>query len=132
MMSPQEGVTIFIRHDFGPVWSGWYGWFFPLLFLGAIVAVGIMLNYLFRPKHASTVDDDPLRRAARCYASGELERVEFERIQRDLGGHVDDPLRDLAQRLARGVIDVAEFDEIRGRLHGQEPPADSETEPQKT
>lgn len=117
---------MFIRHGFGPVWSGWFGWFFPLLFLGVLVATGLMLYYLFRSKPVSTVDDDPLRRAARRYASGELERVEFERIQSDLGGH--DPLRDVALRLASGKIDVVEFDEIRGRLRGEEPPAEPDTD----
>jgi hypothetical protein len=116
---------MFARHGFEPVWSGWFGWFMPLLFLGILVAVAIVLYYLFRHRPASPVDDDPLRRAARRYANGELERVEFERIQRDLGGPVGDPLRDAALRMARGEIAIAEFDEIRGRLSQ----GDVDTEP---
>lgn len=61
---------------------GWWlgGWLFFALVLLGLVALGY---FLYRRR--GLLADDPLRRAAARYANGKIERVEFERIQRDLG-----------------------------------------------
>jgi uncharacterized membrane protein len=105
-------------HGFG---AGWFGWLVPILLLALLVAGGIALFALIRRPSPPVPDDDPLRRAARRYAAGEIERVEFDRIRRDLGGPADDPLRLAARRLANGEIDLAEFDAVRERLGGKGP-----------
>lgn len=105
------------HHGFAPIWGGWLGWLVPLLMIGLIAAVAVLLVYSFRRRPQRTIEDDPLRRAARRYANGELERVEFERIRNDLvGGSSEDALQNAALRLARGDIGLAEFDELRSRI----------------
>jgi uncharacterized membrane protein len=91
-------------------------WLFPLLMFALIVGLVMVAIRSFRPR--PLVDTDPLRRAAGRYAAGEIERVEFERIQRDLTQPGADPLEDAALRLARGDITTAEFDELRDRIRG--------------
>ncbi len=66
-------------HGFdGRFFAGWAIWL--LMFL---VVVGALVWLLVRTfNHPRTAD--PLRRAAARYAAGKIERVEFERIRRDL------------------------------------------------
>ncbi len=62
------------------------GWFWLwgglplLLFLAAVI---LLVVILVRGRTSSDAGD-PFRRVAARYAAGEIERVEFERIQRDL------------------------------------------------
>lgn len=106
---------MYVRHEYVGHYYGWLHWLFPLLLLAILVAVAVLLiTSMRRRPETSAVDGDPLRRAARRYAAGEIERVEFERIQRDLTAA--DPLQSAAMRLARGEITVAEFDELKDRL----------------
>ncbi len=93
-------------------------WLFPLLMFALLVGLAIVVIRSFRPRSMPVVDTDPLRRAAGRYAGGEIERVEFERIQRDLTRSSADPLEDAALRLARGDITTAQFDELRERIRG--------------
>lgn len=109
-----------VRHVFEPGWYGWSGWVVPLLLLALLVLGGVALYTAARRRPMPVHDDDPLRRAARRYAAGEIERVEFDRIRRDLGDSGSDPLRRAARRLANGEIDLAEFDAVRERLGGSE------------
>jgi uncharacterized membrane protein len=92
---------------------------FPLLVLVFLAAIVFLL---LRPQLGRAVagDADPLQRAAFRYATGEIERVEFERIQHDLAAQTaaTTPLEDAALRLARGEITSAEFDSISERLTG--------------
>ena len=93
-------------------------WLFPILML-ALVAGLVMLTFMaLRRRPVSLADVEPLRRAAARYAAGEIERVEFERIQNDLGARpaATTPLEDAALRLAHGEITTEEFDSIKDRL----------------
>jgi len=99
---------------------GLLDWLFPLLFLGLFVALVFVVIWSLRRPPVSRGDADPLRRAAARYAAGEIERVEFERIQRDLSQPAVNPLTDAALRLARGEITTTEFDEIRNRITGSD------------
>lgn len=81
---------MFVRHG---LWPGLFGWIFPVLLLGLLTAVAVVLIYSLSRRPAHLTDSDPLRRTARRYASGEIERVEFERIQRDLAGSSQEPPR---------------------------------------
>lgn len=96
-------------------------WLFPLLI---IILLAALVFIVFRLARRSPIaaGGEPLQRAAARYASGEIERVEFERIQRDLTASTaaTTPLEDAALRLARGEITTAEFDTIKGRLGGEE------------
>jgi uncharacterized membrane protein len=103
---------------------GFLDWLFPLLLIGLFVALVIFVIWSVRRPPLTRSDTDPLRRAAARYAAGEIEQVEFERIQRDLSQPTVNPLTDAALRLARGEISTAEFDEIRNRIAG---PDDSST-----
>jgi hypothetical protein len=77
-MIRQRGGELF--EHFGREPGFWFGgWLLFILLLLGLVAFGV---WLFRRR--GTFDDDPMRRAAGRYASGKIERVEFERIQRDL------------------------------------------------
>jgi uncharacterized membrane protein len=92
-------------------------WLFPILMLALLVGLVAALFWSFRrPRLGSGTD--PLRRAAARYASGEIERVEFERIQRDLTSTTvaKTPLEEAALRLAHGDITTEEFDAIKSRL----------------
>jgi uncharacterized membrane protein len=96
-------------------------WFFPILMLALLAALVVTVVWAFRRRPAVVGNGDPLRRAAGRYAAGEIERVEFERIQQDLArAPVTTPLEDAALRLARGEITTAEFDTIKERLQGED------------
>lgn len=97
---------------------GVFEWLLPLLMLALFIALAFVVIWSLRRPPVSRGDADPLRRAAGRYAAGEIERVEFERIQRDLSQPTVNPLTDAALRLARGEITTAEFDEIRNRITG--------------
>lgn len=60
---------------------GWWfdGWLLLTLVVLGLVAFGYVLY-----RRRGILADDPLRRAAARHATGRIERVEFERIQRDL------------------------------------------------
>ncbi len=75
-----------MRRGFDPMGPGGDGWWLAgttigtVLFLAAIAAiVWLIVRAVSGPR-----TDDPFRRAAARYAAGKIERVEFERIQRDL------------------------------------------------
>lgn len=95
-------------------------WLFPILLIALFVALIVVVIWSLRRPPALRGDTDPLRRAAARYAAGEIERVEFERIQRDLAPSAANPLTNAALRLARGEITTAEYDEIRSRITGQD------------
>lgn len=97
-------------------------WLFPILMLALLAGLVILLFWALRRPRLSGGDADPLRRAAARYAAGDIERVEFERIQRDLttAPAATTPLEDAALRLARGEITTEEFDAIKTRLKGEE------------
>lgn len=117
------------RHGVGPEsfgGFGGFGWVFPLLVVGLLVAVVVMLVFMFRGRSASTAGEDPLRRAARRYANGELDRAEFEQVQRDLAGFPEEPIRAAAMRLALGDITTSEFEQLKERLAAEEGPATGE------
>jgi uncharacterized membrane protein len=98
---------------------GVFEWLFPILMLALLVGLVLMVFWSFRRRPATIAGTDPLRRAAARYANGDIERVEFERIQHDLTSPVaTTPLEDAALRLARGDITTEEFDAIRDRLGG--------------
>jgi hypothetical protein len=48
------------------------------------LAVIVILGVVLFKQRGRVATDDPLRRVAGRYAAGEIERVEFERVQRDL------------------------------------------------
>jgi uncharacterized membrane protein len=95
-------------------------WLFPILMLVLLAGLVVLLFRSFRGRHLTDIPADPLRRAAARYAAGDIERVEFERIQHDLAGAAvaTTPLEDAALRLARGEISTDEFDAIKDRLRG--------------
>jgi uncharacterized membrane protein len=96
-------------------------WFFPILMLALLAALVVVVIWAFRRRPVVAGNGDPLRRAAGRYAAGEIERVEFERIQQDLArAAVTTPLEDASLRLARGEMTTAEFDTIKERLEGDE------------
>jgi uncharacterized membrane protein len=92
-------------------------WLFPLMVLVFLAAIVYLLFRSLQNQPVAT-GTDPLQRAASRYAAGEIERVEFERIQQDLTSQATatTQLEDAALRLARGEITTAEFEEIRKRL----------------
>ncbi len=58
-----------------------YWYLIPMLvFLAAVVTLGVVLFN----QRGRLATEDPLRRVAGRYAAGKIERVEFERVQRDL------------------------------------------------
>ncbi len=86
----------FVHRGFGDGhmdgWFWFWGWLPMVLFLIAAVALIVVLVRSKRPVDTG----DPFRRVAARYAAGEIERVEFERIQRDLrtveaGRPLDEP-----------------------------------------
>jgi len=93
-------------------------WLFPILMLALLAGLLVVLFRALRRPQMSGVGADPLRRAAARYAGGDIERVEFERIQRDLSrpAVAHTPLEDAALRLAHGDITTEEFDAIKSRL----------------
>lgn len=95
-------------------------WLFPILMLLLLAGLLVLLFRALRRPQASGVDTDPLRRAAARYASGDIERVEFERIQHDLSrtAVAATPVEEAALRLAHGEISTEEFDAIKDRLQG--------------
>jgi uncharacterized membrane protein len=97
-------------------------WLFPILMLALLAGLVVLLVWSFRRPRLAGGDVDPLRRAAARYAAGDIERVEFERIQRDLTTTptATTPLGDAALRLARGEITTEEFDAIKTRLEDKE------------
>jgi uncharacterized membrane protein len=99
-----------------------FDWLFPILMLALLAGLVVLLVWSLRRPRLSTGDADPLRRAAARYASGDIERVEFERIQRDLTTppSATTPLGNAALRLARGEITTEEFDAIKTRLENGE------------
>ena len=98
-------------------------WFFPILMLALLATLVVSVIWAFRRRPVVAGNGDPLRRAAGRYAAGEIERVEFERIQHDLARTiVTTPLGDAALRLARGEITTAEFETIKERLKSEENP----------
>jgi len=98
-------------------------WLFPMLMLALLAGLLVALFLSFRRPRMGGADADPLRRAAARYASGDIERVEFERIQRDLSTATvaRTPLEAAALRLAHGEISTEEFDAIKNRLGGDAP-----------
>jgi uncharacterized membrane protein len=75
-----------MRRGFEPMEHGFDGWFLAreaMVLVLLLVVVGTLVWLLVRT-FASPRTEDPLRRAAARYAAGKIERVEFERIQRDL------------------------------------------------
>ena len=58
-------------------------WFGGVLMF-ALVLMALVAFGLWWSRRWGVLGDDPLRRAAARYASGKIEQVEFERIQRDL------------------------------------------------
>jgi hypothetical protein len=88
---------------------GWWfgGWLFFVVVVLGLVALGY---FLYRRR--GILADDPLRRAAARYATGKIERVEFERIRHDLDA----------------VTAVAAAPVAASPPPGSEPPGDGEAE----
>lgn len=70
-------------------------WFSGWLFFALVVVGLITLGYVAYRRRGSLADD-PLRRVAARYATGKIERVEFERIQRDLDAVAEVPVAPVA------------------------------------
>jgi uncharacterized membrane protein len=56
------------------------------LILIALLVAALVVVIVWATRNRAPVTHDPLQMAAARYASGKIDRIQFEQIQRDLGG----------------------------------------------